>query len=280
MIALISIDPSFGNCVGIYKALSLRDKVVAVFKQKDEKGFHRQIPYVLGFENIPKADHYFVVSADAYVKIKDRLSKDVTVILTDTYFLKHSKEIDLSGCRVFCMPDLVHLCECDYTIYYHPYEHSGEIKKSDKLTVAHSPYSRLKRITKGTIHIVDAIEDLSKEVDFYYDVICDASWSESIERKSKSHIFIDQLADVSNYDGTLAKSGIEAMAAECFTMTSGVGVTCDIPEPPFERIDYDNIYDKMLYFLRNNEEREHRAREQKQWVDKYLNYKYQSEYLL
>ena len=280
MIALISIDPSFGNCVGLYNALSLRDKVIAVFRQKDEKGFYKRIPHKLGFENIPKADHYFVVAGDTYVKVEAKLSGRVTVILTDSYYLNHSDEIDLSGCRVFCMPDLSHLCQYDHSIYYHPYEYHGSVVKNQNLTVAHSPYSKLKRITKGTEHIEDVIEDLSKEVDFNFDIICGDTWTGSIERKAPAHIFSDQRSTVDKYDGTLAKSGIEGMAAECFTMTSGKGVSCDIPEPPVERIDYDNIYDKLLYFMINKHEREERAREQRQWVDKYLNYEFQSEYLL
>ncbi len=284
MIALISKDPSFGNCVGLYHALSLKDDVQAVFKEKDEKGFYKEIPYYIGYHKIPRdADQYVIVSAEAFMDTRD-IIEEAMVILTDSYYLKHYELVNenLNGHVVYCMPDLMKYTDRECRTYYPPYEYDGEIVKNDKLTIAHSPYSDHKKILKGTQHIHDAFEDISHDVDFEYDIIMNAKWDESIKRKAKAHIFIDQLTDRGNgYNGALAKSGIEAMATECMTFTSGDNKhNKQIPLPPVEWIDFDNICDKLLFYINNDAKREERIIEQKQWVDEYLNYQFQSDYLL
>ena len=284
MIALISKDASFGNCVGLYRALSRKDDVTAVFKEKDEKGFCRKIPYQIGYHNIPRnADEYIVVSGEAFIDTETVIPKNSRVILTDSYYLNNYERVNttLNGHIVYCMADLQKYMDKESRVYYPPFEYNEEPVKNENLTITHSPYSDHKRVLKGTEHIEDALEDLSLVAEFDVDIIEGKKWVEAIQRKSKAHLFVEQLADRGNgYNGTLAKSGIEAMAVGCMTFTSGYNYHNGIPMPPVEWIDFDTIYDKLLYYINNTDKREERIVEQKQWVKEYLNYEFQSEYLL
>lgn len=278
MIALISIDPSFGNCVGLYKALSLRDDVCAVFEQKDEKGFHEKIPCTFGFKNIPPADKYVVVSSGAFLRAFTPKEK-TSVILTDSYYLNHHKEFDylLKGYSVFCMADLSKYCKVDHKLYYPPFEYDGKIVKNKELTIAHSPYNKIKREQKGTERIEDAVKDM----DLNLDIIVDSSWDESILRKSKAHMFIDQIAMREyGYIGGMAKSGLEAITVSCLTFTSGEPVDGDIPAPPVEWIDNRTIINRLKSYIDNDSRIDARVKEQSDWSKEYLSYEFQSKYLV
>lgn len=266
-IALISIDPSFGNCAGLYNALSIKHNVSCYFKQIDPKGFHELIPYKLGF-NMPEYDHYVVVSSDAYVRLNTPKNK-TTVILTDSYFLKNHKTIDLKGVRVLCMPDLAQYCDYD-KLYYMPFQWDLPVVKHDVFTIAHSPYDETKMALKGT-EIIESVGDI--------DVIMGLSWMESIQRKSRAHMFIDQISErESRYKGGIGKSGLEAMAVGCLTFTSGVPVEGEIPAPPVIWVDRYTLAHKLVKHISNGFEK--KAKEQKLWADTYLNYNFQSNYLL
>jgi len=277
MTVLISIDPSFGNCVGLYKTLSLNDDVVAVFRQRDPKGFSDKIPCVYGFDNIPNADRYYIVSSDAFTSTNTP-KKKTTVILTDSYYLQYHKKINqiLDGYRVFCMPDLSKYCTVEHKLYYPSFEYGGKIEKNDSLTLAHSPYSREKCGQKGTQKIEDAIEGL----DIKLDVITGMSWEKAIDRKSHAHMFVDQIADrLFNYSGGLGKSGVEAMALKCLTFTSGGPIDGDIPAPPVEWIDKNTIAKRIKYYIDNDSRMIDKTQDQFDWYKEYLNYKFQASYL-
>jgi hypothetical protein len=265
-VALISIDPSFGNCVGIYESLRLKHDVMCFFIQEDPKEFHTMMPCIFGMSHYKRFDfdHYFVVSSDAYVQAKTPPRK-TTVVLTDSYFLKNHKTISLKHVRVLCMPDLTEYCRKYDKLFYHPFEWHEPVIKNEELTIAHSPYSRVKQIEKGTEFILSVVPDI--------DVITGLTWVESIRRKSRAHIFIEQVAErVNGYLGTLGKSGIEAMAVGCFTITSGYPVRGEIPMPPVMRVNRQNMARKLREIEYSDE--------QQRWVETYLNYEYQSTYLL
>ncbi len=267
-VALISIDPSFGNCVGIYESLVLNHEVTCFFEQEDCKEFHYMIPWIEGMKRHREQhfDHYFVVSSDAYCQAKTPPRK-TTVVLTDSYFLMNHKTIDLSHARVLCMPDLTFYCKRYDKLFYHPFEWYEPVVKNDELTIAHSPYSKLKCIEKGTDFILSVIPDI--------DIITGLTWVESIRRKSKAHIFIEQVAEREHdYKGTLGKSGVEAMAVGCVTVTSGIPVDGEIPIPPVVRVNRQNFADKIKNIQYSDDDT------QRLWVETYLNYQFQSTYLL
>lgn len=291
-IALMAEDPAFGNCVGLYRALSLKHDVTAVFHKKGrpEKLMWEEIPHVLDIKYVPKrADHYIIIGAQHFVRL-GRLhpgflpysgNDKVTVVLTDSMSRnrKQCLQEDLVNYRVFCMADLAPFYNC-VGIYYHPFEYEGEVRKNGRMLVSHSPFSLHKKNLKGTRFIKRVIEEIGVELE----VIAGVSWRESIERKSKAHIFVDQVIppDEIGWHGGLGKSGIEGMATGCLTMTSGrfADERSSIPPPPVVQVTREDFKDKLLHYITHDDEREMLAREQKRWVEKYLNYEFQSTYLI
>lgn len=282
-IALIAQDPSFGNCVGLYKSLSLNHDVTAIFDKRDKKKMWREIPHILNIRHRPKrVDHYIIVGAACFDILKtirpsflpQEGNEQVTVILNDSRSYKHIEEVqhDLQNYRLICMADLAPFYNC-VDIYYHPFEYKGEIRKNKNITIAHSPFSRAKKFVKGTrwiMKVVDAIGGVD------LDVIEGVSWRKSIERKSRAHIFIDQaIAPAENgYLGALGKSGVEGMATECLTMSSGRfwDERASIPTPPAISITRESLKSTLEYYIENKQERQEIALKQKQWVEEYLNY--------
>lgn len=288
MIALCSIDPSYGNCVGIYQALSKRGTVGCYFQNKDKKGMHNYVPFRSGIGRVPTfASKVFVVGGCTLERIFDKYprsieGKKITVILTDTYYRLHFEKINslLNGARVFCMPDVSHLCPSKHKIFYHPFEYYGSVKKSDDLTICHSPYNWTKMEQKGTCEIARTVNKLKKRHTLEFDVVLGLSWKNCMGHKASAHIFIDQIVDTPDYKGGLGKSGIEAMACGCLTITSGVFQhDGPIPPPPAVVATPDTLEEVLEYYIENEQERLRVAGEQKQWVQTYLNYEFQSRYL-
>lgn len=295
MIALISTDPTFGNCVGIYKAISKNNEVKAFFRYKDRKGVYMHIPCRTGFPKkykFRKYSRYIIVSSsmleylnqnDPDLFIKRRRGK-ITVILTDSHYRMYHERINpiLEGLKVFCMPDQSIFCNVPYKYFYHPYEHEGLIKKNKQLTISHSPFSSNKLSQKGTHDIMCAVHNIQNDHDIHFDLIMKNFWTTAIQRRSRSHIFIDKILpdQPDGYDGGLGKSGVEAMAAGCLTLTSGKFTDAEIPAPPVITVTPDDFEEKLRYYIIHDAERQEMAARQKEWVETYLNYEYQSKYLL
>ena len=101
---------------------------------------------------------------------------------------------------------------------FHPMEYNDIDKtKNKRITVSHAPgmYERVKK--KGTDKIRNGISIAREKVDFDYDHIVGVPLRECLERKAKSHIFIDQ---VSPEIGAVGKNGFEGIALGCVTLCS------------------------------------------------------------
>lgn len=288
-VAIITINLSFGNCVGLYKALSEEYDVTVFTRSRDQKGMVKEIPHHLGFSGINLGfDHYFIVSAAAFLRVHKsriksifRYKRKISVILTDSCYRVHHEYLNklIHRYRLFVMPDLSYLCPFPHKIYYAPFEYIDSVNKNESITIAHSPHSASKRAIKGT-------EIIKQEVAKYnvnFSIIEGKSWREAIAEKSKAHIFIDQIApnNGDGWHGGLGKSGIEAMAVGCATITSGdcFNHNGEIPPPPIVLADENTLYDVVGELLENTKHREEIATNQQLWVQAYLNYKFQSNYL-
>ena len=90
------------------------------------------------------------------------------------------------------MPDMAPYIkdEFNYKIYYQciPLKKNDPIEKLDILTVAHSPGLKKENDHKGT----SVIQKVCNNLGLNLDVISGVSWEESVKRKQKAHIFIDQ----------------------------------------------------------------------------------------
>lgn len=120
----------------------------------------------------------------------------------------------------------VRFCEPRNIIYnlkksiplFHTMEYNDIDKtKNKRITVSHAPgmYERVER--KGTDKIKKGIKIARKKVDFDYDHIVGVPLRKCLERKAKSHIFIEH---VNPSVGNIGKNGFEAVALDCVTLSS------------------------------------------------------------
>ena len=118
----------------------------------------------------------------------------------------------------FCEPRNI-VCNPEKNIpLLHTMEYNDIDKtKNERITVSHAPgmYERVER--KGTAKIKKGIKIARKKVDFDYDHITGVPLRRCLERKAKSHIFIDQ---VNTKIGGIGKNGFEGVALNCITLCS------------------------------------------------------------
>lgn len=275
---VLSIDPTFGNSFGIAEAI----EAIPVFRQKDPKGIWKGKTAYYGYENIPKADLYVIVSGQAfheniYNVMRWRKEKiPVKVILGDSYYRNNFeilnnlfRDYDI---EVFCMPDLYHLTD-DAELFYQPFQFDIKIHKSQKFTICHSPYSESKSLEKGTKIIENIVRSIKK--DFVYESIMRLPWNEALIRKSKSHITIDQLIIKG-----VGKSGLEAMLLQSVVFSSGKPISKNIPAPPVIWITEDTLKKKLIHCIEHPAEWKYWMEEQRNWALKYFSYEFCKKNLL
>ena len=267
-VCIISKDATYGNCAILAKGLSEFAKTVLVLGYKDKKNMYLQYKSRIGYRKIPKADRYIIVGAITLDELKDRdikVRRDV-VIFTDTRYLRNPMRYNLMArhSRVFAMPDLIKYREGLPTeVYYQPFDIDIPIIKNQEVTVCHSPYHVSKLNAKGSLFISDIVNMFPVR----YSYIMERSWMDTIEEKSKAHIFIDQMGD----NPGIGKSGLEAMLLDCLVISSGDLDFGDIPKPPVVLIKREELYDTLKHFIYNAGARNELILEQKAWAKKYLN---------
>jgi len=241
-------------------------------------------------------DHLIVVGCAALrlaaKHIERGAYKTVGVVFSDTkcctdrkwwnQFAKKNKV------AVYMMPDLAQYSEVPYVPCYQTLIMPEiEIKKADRLTICHSPNK--KGIWKGTPAIRRIMKELRKDYDFDYVEIIGKSWRESLEIKSRAHIFIDQLTYGNpeipqdrfggkiKYHGALGKSGLEGMLLGCYTITGAKRVPTVpwFPSPPCGWCDYNGfklmVASSMSWYGRKYDTKTcwDFTRDQQQWAEKY-----------
>lgn len=169
------------------------------------------------------------------------------------------------------MPDLIPFI--DKKIKYKPYfQHididiNQQIKKYEELTFSHSPGLKYKSNLKGSKFIEDTMKG-QKLI-----VIHNKTWSECIEIKKKTHIFIDQMI-INNeykYAGGIGKSGLESMILKNILITSAPPL---ITEPYFDNPPSINIHPKELKttinkLINNPDKMKEMSQKQYEWAKKY-----------
>jgi len=293
MYKLIAHNPSYGNCIGIEKSLSLKGEVQSFFKRKDKKGMFDKSKHKKGYHQAAcfSSKKTYIVGSVALLSLYSKYATlfhgktEVTVILTDTFYIQNKKQINkiIKNMTIFCMSDLSPFCKHPHKLFYHPMELPLPKKKNDRLTICHSPFSESKRNTKGTAVIEEVIEKIQLGWNVAYDCIEGESWETSIKRKGKAHFFIDQVITKDEYGwaGGLGKSGIEAMLLKCLTFTSGEQHLSNdqIPECPVVWVTPETLEETLRYYIADDEKRRDKIEEQYIWAKTYLNYEFQSEYL-
>lgn len=177
------------------------------------------------------------------INLQKYKNRELILVITDSTFLKKNKSINNyliknSNIKVLIMPDLIPFI--DKKIKYKPYfQHLSintkeEIIKNDILTFSHSPGLKYKSDLKGSKFIEQTLKGQNLIV------IHNKTWSQCIDIKKKTHIFIDQMI-INNkfkYSGGIGKSGLESMLLKNILITSSPPL---ITEPFFENPPSINI---------------------------------------
>ncbi len=145
----------------------------------------------------------------------------------------------------------------------------NEVYNSSKLLrIVHSPTHRT---VKGTQEIIDAIDVVSKKANFDFVLIENTPREEVLKIKQTCHIAIDQIG---NRGGT--GYGINSLETLSMGLPTITGMNCGmdtwLPENPFIVADKDNLAEKILELIVNEDIRRAKREQSRNWVDKYHSY--------
>ena len=165
-------------------------------------------------------------------------------------------------------------------------------KKIDReIVLAHSPGCKFDSSddVKGTAFIKRCFENLVKKyTNLSYKIIHGVPHEDSIKIKHSCDIFVDQIIDESLYNiqppylGGQGKSGIEAMAVGCLTLTSYRNLNSEpfFENTPIIKVGKNNLEKIIEKFILDKELRQRMAQKQKEWVKNYLSEEFFASYIL
>jgi len=248
-------------------------------------------------------DHLIIIgmrALKAYSKLKNKNFKSVAVIFSDTNFCIHHEWCNdylkvNNYIAVFAMPDLHDYLKVPYIPAYQTITLPEIIinKPTDRIVICHSPGEKGVYNYKGTRQINDAIKILSKKYPIEYVLLEKETWEDCIYKKSRAHIFIDQLTKGNKYvpqerfggkipyKGALGKSGIESMMLGCCTVTTmDEPITLPyFPPPPVILTSYHNFTNDIERIIKDNKYKDVNTQHQKKWVDKYCSPEFVSKHV-
>ena len=199
-VTLVCVDAAGGHACGLSLGLRKHCELTTVWMNHNLHGLDHIEPKALfGFENLPpQGDVLIIVSVvtiyclERYMGIKKYnkfLSgyKEIKAIITDGKIIEDPVR---ANSKMINMDVFAHLCKIAFRgdlptkEYYQPFDLSHvEIKKNDKLTIAHSPFVAMKRVEKGTDEIEKGIEKYGDSIIF--DLITGVTWEECLKRKAR-----------------------------------------------------------------------------------------------
>lgn len=210
------------------------------------------------------------------INLSNYKDKELILVITDSTFLKKNTNINNflinnKNIKVLIMPDLIPFI--DKKIKYKPYfQHIGidinqPMKKYEELTFSHSPGLKYKSDLKGSRFIEDTLKD-QKLI-----VIRNKTWTECIDIKKKSHIFIDQMI-INNkykYAGGIGKSGLESMLLKNILITSAPPLVTEpfFENPPSININPNKLRETIEGFIEDKDKIKTISNTQFEWVKKY-----------
>jgi len=191
--------------------------------------------------------------------------------------------------ELYIMPDIKEYCFIDYKPIYQYIKVNTNLiekKQKSKLLISHSPRSKSKLI-------INIINKLKKIYDFDFELISGLNMIDALKRKSRSHIFVDQLIyknkDINQqkfggeiiYNGGMGKSGIEGMLLNCAVITGGIKPFTDphFNTPPITWASADSFYNDLENLIINEEYRKRQIINQNNWLNKYMNKEFYKKYL-
>ena len=156
-VTLVCVDAGGGHACGLSLGLRKYCNLTTVWESKNQHGLDHIEPQALfGFRNLPKnGDELIIVSNVTYNRMRRFMGGrklgsflnqwgKVKLIVTDGLIVL---DPDWHNARMEGMEVFATLCKIDFRgdlptkEYYQPFDLSHvEIKKNDKLTIAHSPF--------------------------------------------------------------------------------------------------------------------------------------------
>ena len=250
-----------------------------------------------GFDNLPdKGDILIMVSNFAYSAILEKRGmsyfdnfKTVKYIIGDSPFMRISFNVKgkMNYPKNFELYILACMMQYKYDlevkVFYPPVDVSFiGIKKTKDLSVSHSPFVSEKYEEKGTKQIIKEL----KRRHINYDLILMAKWEDCVLRKSKTHIFVDQIdynkpgaVDI-GWMGGVGKSGLEAMLLKCLVISCGLFKDYNgIPGPPIVACTKETFSEVLEEYM-DSKKIESKVAEQYEWAVKYLDPDYQARNIL
>ena len=203
--------------------------------------------------------------------------KNKVIFITGTEYIKNykkwNKSLDhMNFNRRFCEAEMIKLNPEKNIFLPHPMEYDISIIKNSRITISHAPGLKERPEKKGTPIIISVINRLKQKYDFDYDHIVGVPFNECLKRKSKSHIFIDQ---INPKVGGIGKNGYEALSLNCITLSSVNGFN-DIPKkirPPVINVNDENeLYNRLDLLLANLKDINNRMNYISKWKET-INYK-------
>lgn len=287
-ITLVSVDCGSGHACELAHGLAKYGEVTKVWQNMNPHGLDfLNLDAKFGYGKLPASgDHLIIVGCITFNRLEVYFGSSlrrffsqygkVHIIVTDGHFARNPDIYNkkFKGLDVICTGCKRHFREpLPVKTYYQPFDLSDiDQTKYKRLLIAHSPFGPVKYEQKGTDKIIEAVRD------YDFDLITGVQWDECLQRKAKSHIFIDQ---IDHYDRdkfkfkspdyiwpALGKSGIEAMHLGCLVITYGKGYNTEIPAPPVAWVT-DNFEEVLNYYIYHPTERAELARRGKEWALKY-----------
>jgi len=177
------------------------------------------------------------------------------------------------------------------SLEYYELLNGGNRADAGEIVLAHSPGCKFdsKDDVKGTRFIRTCFDNLVKRYSgLSYKIIHGVDHRECIKIKHSCDIFVDQIIDDSLYNiqpsylGGQGKSGIEAMALGCLTMTSYRDLNSEpfFENTPIIKVNKNNLEETLEKFIVDNNLRLNMAKKQKEWVDRYLSEEFFASYIL
>ena len=251
---------------------------LVLYNQNKKKAltFLNEAEHIIVFGCISLYKLFFMIRRSELKKLSDY--KQITLILSDTTFIKqrhyfNSYIRNAGNIRVLIMPDLVpYLDKRTEFNYYYQYlaVEPKSYEKTKELSISHSPGLKYAEDAKGTQFIMNTLKNYNLKV------LCNMPWYECIEKKSESHIFIDQMVDTHSYKGGLGKSGLEAMLLGCLVITSGTKplATSNFQPPPVLFINPADLKSTVDYYILHLDKMNELIKKQLKWANRYLTLDY------
>jgi len=275
------LEAGSGHACGLARGLTQFGKVNAHWWKKSAYGpvMDNIFPGNVGHFDHCEEDS-IIVGCGAFDKMK-RKPKRATIIVTDGGFMRRSEYYNkaFKNYRLFCHPCKIQFATIPAKECYQPLgdltEFVPKIKKNNKLSVGHSPFSEINARWKGTEQIVKTVNKFNVEFNLITGRI---NWDKCLYIKSKCHIFVDQIdhfdGDRFGWRGGIGKSGLEAMLLDCLVICRGKHPGVNIPPPPIAWCTKEDFEDVLDFYIHNPKERNEKIIAQKEWALKYLSYEF------